>query len=242
MKKRNYPLFSFFIFSIAFILFSSMLVTFFSEIAPKKSTYTFSKASPPLVIIDAGHGGEDCGAIGKNGCFEKDINLSMSKKLSSILSGIGIKNILTRNSDILLYDKNSDYIGQKKHLDMQERLKIVNSYQNVIFVSVHQNAFPEEKYSGFQIYFSPNSQSSQIIAQKLEEAVRLQIQPSNKRKAKSSAGNIYLLDRLECPAVLLECGFLSNPNECELLCSEEYQNRMCAVIASCLENFIAAQS
>ena len=132
---KRYLTLSFIIFAVIFILICSTFILIFSSLASKDSLLTSSVSPSVIVVIDAGHGGEDGGAIGINGCLEKDINLSIAKKLSAILSGMGIKNILTRNTDTLLYDKNADFKGQKKHLDMQERLKITESYQNAIFVS-----------------------------------------------------------------------------------------------------------
>lgn len=242
MKKSRSIVLPYLLFSILFIFIGIGLIFIFSYLSQSSDTEaSLNESSLPLVIIDPGHGGEDGGAIGTNGCLEKDINLSMAKKLSSVLAGIGIKSILTRNTDTLLYDRNSDFEGRKKYLDMQERLRIVNSHKNVIFVSIHQNAFPQEKYSGFQTYFSPNSKDSAVLAKQIEEGVKSLIQPDNNRSAKSSDGNIYLLDRTECPSVLLECGFLSNSEECESLCSDEYQNKLCQVIGVCIERFILSQ-
>lgn len=242
MKKARCIIFPYLLFCLLFILIGIGLIFLFSYFSPSSDTEASLNESPlPLVIIDPGHGGEDGGAIGTNGCFEKDINLSMAKKLSSVLSGMGIKNILTRNTDTLLYDRNSNFEGRKKYLDMQERLRIINSHKNVIFISIHQNAFPQEKYSGFQTYFSPNSKDSAILAKQIEEGVKALTQPKNNRNAKSSDGKIYLLDEAVCPAVLLECGFLSNSEECEALCSEEYQNKLCRIIGVCIEHFIDSQ-
>ena len=190
------------------------------------------------IIIDAGHGGEDGGAIGKNGTFEKDINLKIAKKLYSKLTDLNIKCILTRDTDILLYDRTQDYQGRKKALDMQARKRIAESYDNAIFISIHQNSFPEERYSGFQAYYSTNSSASRALATLIENSIRTSLQPNNHRASKASGGNIYLLDNLQCTAILLECGFLSNNNECELLCTETYQNELCDIIASTVFEFI----
>lgn len=225
------------IFSVIFVILGVIFIIISNSLNEKEITTAAKNDSPIVVVIDAGHGGEDGGTVGVNQCYEKDINLKMAKKLQVFLSSMGIKSVLTRDTDILLYDRNQDFEGRKKHLDMLARLKIANSFENVIFISIHQNAFPQEKYSGFQTYYSQNNESSLTLAKIIEEGIKKHIQPDNKRKAKMSAGKIYLLDKLNCPAVLLECGFLSNPTECELLCSEEYQNKLCAVIANCLLQF-----
>ena len=225
------------LFTLIFVAISALFIMIVASLKENRPTINQS-TSPPVVIIDAGHGGEDGGAVGVNGCYEKNINLEIAKKLESILTEKGIKCVLTRETDILLYDRNQDYEGRKKHLDMLARLEIVTSYENAIFVSIHQNSFPQEKYSGFQTYYSANNESSYSLAKTIEEEVRNNLQPDNKRKAKMSAGNIYLLDKLSCPAVLLECGFLSNRDECGLLCTEEYQNRLSDVIATSIEEFL----
>lgn len=191
----------------------------------------------PTVIIDAGHGGEDGGAIGKNGAYEKDINLAIAKKLKERLDNRGIPCVLTRETDILLYDKNVDYEGKKKKLDLLARKEFAEKYDNAIFISIHQNSFSKSQYSGFQVYYSPNNPSSKILAQNLQSIVRNQLQPNNDRTIKSSS-SIYLLDELFCPAVLIECGFISNESECEKLCDEEYQNKLCEAIIQGIHTFI----
>ena len=241
MKKRarnSLFLLYYAVFSVLFVIVAILFVLISSEIHKKDTSLTMKKSEDLVVVIDAGHGGEDGGAVGINGCYEKNINLQIAKKLQTFLSGMGIKSILTRDTDILLYNRNENYEGRKKHLDMLARLKITNSYENVIFVSIHQNAFPQEKYSGFQIYYSQNNEASLALAKTVEEDIKKYLQPDNNRKAKMSAGSIYLLDNLTCPSVLLECGFLSNGEECALLCSEEYQNDLCAVIANSIERFL----
>lgn len=237
-SSRFSVLASFLAFALVFLLISALLIAASGQLYFNDISAAGDASYPPTVVIDAGHGGEDGGTVGVNGCFEKDVNLSMAKKLQTLLSSMGINSVLTRSTDTLLYDRNADYEGQKKRLDMQARLDITRSYDNAVFISIHQNAFPQEKYSGFQVYYSTNDEGSQVLAQSLEEDVRDILQPNNNRKAKASGGNIYLLDKLECPAVLVECGFLSNDEECALLCSEEYQNRLCAVMALSIAHFI----
>lgn len=236
-KEKN--ILSYIIFSILFILISlSMIFIFsFTEGARAVSSSKYTE-TPPLVIIDPGHGGEDAGAIGTNGCLEKDINLSVAKKLQNTLASMGIKSILTRTTDTLLYDRNEDFEGRKKQLDMQERLRIARLYENAIFISIHQNSFTEEKYSGFGVYFSPNAEESRNLADFIQGNVKKYIQPQNNRAIKSSDGNIYLLDKIQSTAILIECGFLSNEEECNALSTEEYQNKLCQMIGICIENYL----
>ncbi len=243
MNTKNYRvrlLLPFIAYALLFLSISSLFIFLanlcFGKDSP--SGLEISASEPPIVIIDAGHGGEDGGTVGVNGALEKDINLILAKKLQVFLSSFGVKSILTRDEDILLYDRNEDYEGRKKILDMQARRKIAESYENAVFVSIHQNAFPEERYSGLQVYYSPNDEHSLMLAQVIEQNIKASLQPENNRVSKCSNGSIYLLDKLECPSVLIECGFLSNSKECELLCSEKYQNKLCAVIASSIADFV----
>ena len=241
MKKYTYRMLmilSFIIFTRIFLSISLLFIRLSNISVDLTDNNEQDKKEAPIVIIDAGHGGEDGGAIGINGCLEKDINLSMAKKLQAMLSGIGIKCILTRTEDILLYDRNVDYEGRKKKLDMDARLNIANSYDNVIFISVHQNSFPQERYNGTQIYYSPNDPQSANIAHTLQNSIKSNLQPDNNRISKASDGKIYLLDKLNCPAVLIECGFISNRSECVLLCDEAYQSKFCSVIASTVADIL----
>lgn len=196
----------------------------------------------PTVIIDAGHGGEDGGTIGKNGAYEKDINLELAKKLKIRLDAKGIPCVLTRSTDILLYDRNTDYEGKKKRLDLLARKEFAEKYENAIFISIHQNSYPKEQYRGFQVYYSPNDQSSKDLALLLEDSVRSALQPDNNRASKQADSSIYLLDKIQCPAVLLECGFLSNKEECYLLCQESYQNDLCDAISAGIIQFLKANN
>lgn len=229
-KNKRFSL-AFFIFCLLFLAFI-FAVFFFSESIysnREKSVYTFPDGF--TVIIDAGHGGEDGGATGANGILEKELNLTLAKMLCQRLDSEGINCVMTRSTDTLLYDRSQDYEGRKKALDAKARIELAKKYPSAIFVSIHQNAFPVEKYSGFQVYYSENDGRSAILAKIFEDTVRTDLQPDNNRHAKSSDGKIYILDQITCPAVLLECGFISNIKECELLCSAEYQKKLVEILA-----------
>ena len=193
-----------------------------------------------VVVIDAGPGGEDGGTVGVNGVFEKDINLSVALALDKALKDMGITTRLTRTDDVLLYDRNTNYKGQKKAQDLAARRKIAEEYENAIFVSIHMNSFPEEKYNGLQVYYSKNDENSVILAQKIQSTVAKELQPNNSRQCKSG-NNIYLLERLNCPAVLIECGFLSNKEECELLSDKIYQQELASLLASSISEYLGTQ-
>lgn len=237
----EYILFSLF-FSICLITLISFALRATERSAATVSESEQSEPSYPVVIIDAGHGGEDGGAVGKNGIFEKDLNLLIAKDLCDMLRAEGITTVMTRESDVMLYDKTVDYKGRKKLLDLSARLKIAESYENCIFVSIHMNSFPEEKYSGLQVYYSPNHQSSVLLAESIQKNVSKYLQSENSRSVKKAGSNIYLLDRIRSPAVLIECGFISNYEECELLSSKEYRQKLTLLIFCGICEYISQYS
>ena len=194
----------------------------------------------PVLIIDAGHGGEDGGTVGKNGVFEKELNLKIAENLNALALCSGYETVMTRSEDVLLYDRNVDFKGRKKALDLLARVKIAEKYDDAIFISIHMNAFPEERYSGLQVYYSKNHESSKMIADEIQATVKNILQPDNGRVTKSADSSIFVLDRITHPAVLIECGFLSNEEECALLSSEEYQKKLALVIFSALSKYIEA--
>ena len=192
----------------------------------------------PTIILDAGHGGEDGGAQG-NGLLEKDINLDITLRLSSLLRERGVNVVLTRDSDILLYDKDSDFKGKKKSQDLQNRLKITNSYENPILVSIHMNYFAQTQYSGLQVWYSKNDARSKILANHIQANVKSTLQPNNNRVTKEATSSIYLLHNATCPAVLVECGFLSNPEEARALNDENYREKLANVIFQSIITYIS---
>ena len=190
------------------------------------------------VILDPGHGGEDGGAVGAGDVYEKDLNLAIAKEVESYLKMNGISVICTRNEDTLLYDRNVDYKGRKKMLDLAARLKISRETENSVFVSIHMNAFPQTQYSGLQVYYSQNDDTSADLASLIQNDTKSLLQPTNTRKIKPASSNIYLLDRITTPAVLVECGFLSNAEECRLLSDAEYRQKLSLILANAIAQFV----
>ena len=183
------------------------------------------------VILDAGHGGEDGGASSASGIVEKDLNLSITLKIGKHLEDQGVSVVYTSTADILLYDRNQNYHGRKKILDLAARLNKAREYENAVFVSIHMNSFPQKQYSGLQVYYSPHHPLSQRLALSIQNNTKNHLDVNNRRKIKKADSSIYLLDRLDKPAVLVECGFLSNDAEAERLANDEYQNKLSVIIA-----------
>lgn len=182
------------------------------------------------IVIDAGHGGEDGGTVSASGIVEKELNLQIALLLRDLLEANGVKVIMTRTTDTLLYDKNADYEGRKKVLDLAARREIAEKTENAVFVSIHMNAYPQTQYKGLQVWYSKNCETSYFLAKNLQSTAKLHLQPDNNREVKGATSAIHLLHRLTCPAVLVECGFLSNPEEAARLCSEEYQRQLAFVL------------
>ncbi|MBR6602966.1 MAG: N-acetylmuramoyl-L-alanine amidase [Clostridia bacterium] len=195
----------------------------------------------PTVIIDAGHGGEDGGASGKGGSLEKELNLDIAAKIADMLRSSGIKVIMTRTEDILLYDRNADYMGHKKSLDLRARLDIAKSNPNSVFVSIHMNAFGDARYKGLQVWYSKNTEGSRRLADTVQNLVRETLQNDNNRKTKEANSSIYLLDRAVCDSILIECGFLSNSEEEALLLDENYRKTLALTLFAAIKDYLSAE-
>lgn len=194
--------------------------------APEQETQPAPAQDLRTVVIDAGHGGEDGGAIGVTGLVEKDLNLALALRLCALLKERGYRVIMTRTEDVLLYDRSADYQGRKKQLDLAARQAIGDAYPDALFISLHANAFSRPIYHGLQVWYSPNHASSAALAEHIRTAVTDTLQPDNHRQSKQAGSNIYLLYHLQTPAVLVECGFLSNPAECRMLEDEAYRSAL----------------
>ena len=196
--------------------------------------------SAVTVVLDAGHGGEDGGAVGVNGVYEKDLNLSLTHRLGALLEEAGVRVVYTRTEDKMLYSEAEGKSGRKKFFDLRNRLLLARAQENPVLVSIHMNKFTVAKYSGLQVYYSAARPESRALAAAVQETVRKNLQPENRRQIKQAGDNIYLLDKADIPAVLIECGFLSNPAECENLSSEDYQNRLSYAVFCGIMEYLTA--
>lgn len=182
------------------------------------------------VIIDAGHGGEDGGAE-VDGILEKDINLSIADKLADTLRLCGVRVTEIRDEDISVYDDSAQTLREKKVSDLKHRVEIVNESENNILVSIHQNKFDNSAYSGAQVFYSSNNDKSRVLAESIRNSVVSLLQNDNTRELKPANSDIYLLDNATVPAVIVECGFLSNDEERAKLLDSGYQSEMAYSIA-----------
>lgn len=180
----------------------------------------------PVIVIDAGHGGVDGGASAYDGTIEKDINLKIANKLIAKFKMMGFKVIATRETDISIHDDDANSIRNKKRSDIRNRLKLVED-NNATLISIHQNNFSQSKYRGTQVFYGKENSESKGIAGSIQNSIKNLIQPNNSREIKKSTSDIFLLNNCKTPAVLVECGFLSNADETELLKTSEYQEKIC---------------
>lgn len=207
----------------------------FKELLP---TFADCEAKYTTVIIDAGHGGEDGGASSAAGLVEKDVNLEIALLLRDMLSEKGVNVIMTREDDRLLYDRNTNYQGRKKKLDLAARRAIADSTDDAIFVSIHMNSFTDPRYSGLQVWYSQNHADSRVLAETIRRENQAKLQNENTRATKAATSAINLLHNAKCPAVLVECGFLSNPDEARLFETQEYRKRVAAMLACSIFEFL----
>ena len=189
-----------------------------------------------VIVIDPGHGGIDGGAKSENGVIEKDINLSISLKTKAALESKGYKVIMTRSEDVGLYTEGKK-VREKKIEDLGNRVKIKKENKCDAFISIHQNMFPQKNCKGAQVW-SANNEPSQKLGKIIQQKFKEEVDQHNKREAKVAKKEYKILnDGYEGASVIVECGFLSNPEECELLGKEDYQNKIANTLANAIDEY-----
>jgi N-acetylmuramoyl-L-alanine amidase len=203
------------------------------------SSVTVLKESEPVqnrtvIIIDAGHGGIDGGATSCTGIPESHINLQISLRLNDLVQLLGFETKMIRKTDTSVYTEGNTIAAQKVS-DLKQRVKLVNETRNAVLVSVHQNTFLDSRYSGAQVFYA-NDDTSRELAKVMQADLISNLNPGSKRQCKSSDG-IDLMQNIQRPGVLIECGFLSNPEEEANLQTAEYQKHIASVVATCISRF-----
>ncbi len=225
--------------SLAIFLSSALFSPVINKNIGKEVIPVAAENTPrPRVILDAGHGGVDSGAVSVSGAEEKNLNLAVVKKMAVFLESAGVEVIYTRQTDEML---TSERGATRKTKDLLGRTEVANKYPDAVFVSIHMNTLPVEKYAGLQVFYTDKNDANRPLAQVMQNTVVSLLQPENNRKAKNADGKIYILDRIKQPALLIECGFLSNKNEDILLQSEDYQDRLAFAISRPILDFILAE-
>lgn len=191
-------------------------------------------ARGPCIIVDAGHGGEDGGATSCNGILESQLNLEISLKLNDLLQFMGYNTKMVRTTDTAVHTE-GETIAARKRSDLNNRVKLVNGTKNSLLISIHQNTFPEGKYSGIQVFYAKGSDQ---MAKSFQTALNHALCPTSNRQAKSAKG-VFLMEHICTPGLLIECGFLSNPQEEAKLRTASYQQKICCVIVSALGEYFS---
>lgn len=191
-----------------------------------------------VVVIDPGHGSPDGGATGHSGTLEKDINLAIAKKLGSYLQQGGAHVIYTREDDNAVTDNLNAKIKEIKRADLSNRKNLKNNSGADLFISIHMNKFEQSKYKGAQVFYPGNSPESKKLAETIQQSITEFADNTNCREAKDSKNDIFILNDSKIPSVLVECGFLSNPEEEAKLMSQEYQSEIAYAIFGGISRYL----
>lgn len=208
------------LFSMILLLFIS--ITFMSNPAKSVMSRPVPFSKDLTIVIDAGHGGFDSGKVGIDGTLEKNINLSIAKKLEKLLLASDINVVMTRTTDAGLYEESS---SNKKRQDMTNRASIMNTSNAQCVISIHQNSYPEESIHGAQVFYYTDSEPGNLLATLIQKELVHDIDPQNHRVEKANS-SYYLLKNVSVPIVIVECGFLSNQTECKKLVDDSYQQKL----------------
>ena len=200
--------------------------------------YFLSEASTQdniKIIVDAGHGSPDGGAVGSGGTVEKDINLAIAMKLSEVLEGKGYTAIKTRTGDNAIYDEGCKTIREMKRSDMNNRLNIMKNSGADLFISIHMNSFENKSAEGLHIFYSENHSEIKELAEDIQ--IRMaQITGAKAHAVKTADKRLFLMKNPPLPSILVECGFLSNAQEEKKLCTDEYQSKLAWAIADAVDD------
>lgn len=221
------------------VLLCFLLAGFGSSYAVTVFTEKGSIERKHCVIIDAGHGGVDGGAISCTGIPESKYNLEIALRTEDLMHLLGINTKMIRRTDCSIYTK-GETIAAKKVSDLKERVRIVNETDYGILVSIHQNLFSDSRYSGAQVFYATTADSD-VLAKTIQKQLVLTLNPGSNRKAKKASG-VYLMEKINTTGVLVECGFLSNTQEEARLRNEEYQKKLCCVIGVAVSDYISQKS
>jgi N-acetylmuramoyl-L-alanine amidase len=198
--------------------------------SPDRTALAPMRFAGETLVIDAGHGGEDGGAVSVSGAVESQINLAIALRLDALMGLYGVNTLMLRSTDISLHDPDASTLRQKKVSDLHNRAAAIEELDDPVVISIHQNTYTDERFHGSQVFYA-NGQLSLPLAQLTQTALKEALDPENERQPTAVAENVYLMNHISCRAILVECGFLSNPEEDRLLQSSDYQLKLAAVLA-----------
>jgi N-acetylmuramoyl-L-alanine amidase len=189
------------------------------------------RRTPLTLIVDPGHGGEDGGAVSENGLVESGVNLDIAKRVDALAAFFGVRTVMTRESEAIEYSANASTTRMRKTEDQHARLALIRASDSAVFLSIHQNQYPKPGPFGAQVLYAGTPGSAEF-GNTMQTALTGALNPSNRRAASRIEDNIFLMNHIDCPAVLVECAFLSNPTEEALLKTELYRLKLAAVITA----------
>ena len=219
-----------------FVLIGCLLMAHFTSSAVTVMVEKTPIEDRTCVVIDAGHGGIDGGATSCTGILESQLNLESALRLDDLLHFLGHDTKMIRTTDNSVYTEGNTIAAQKVS-DLKERVRLVNETEKALLVSIHQNTFQDDRYSGAQVFYAGDP-DSQMLAKKLQSALIQYLNPGSKRQSKPSDG-IYLMQNINKTGVLIECGFLTNPEEESKIRSKAYQQQLCCVIAATINGHLS---
>lgn len=204
----------------------------------QKEIMVLSGADPlfQTMVIDAGHGGEDGGAVAPNGTLESAINLDIALRLEALADFWGVSTVMTRSSEAIEYPADADTLSAMKKADQNARIKIIQNTPGAVLISIHQNYYPSAAPWGIQVFFG-NVSGSEQLAGITQENLTSQLSPNNRRLASAIDEGIYLMRKAQCPAILIECGFLSNASELEKLETDSYRLALASVMLASYQQY-----
>ena len=185
-----------------------------------------------VIVIDAGHGGEDGGAVAADGTVESGINLAIAQDLDALLRFLGCETRMTRTEDAAIYSDGARTLREKKASDLKNRVALVNETPNAVLLSIHQNSLPASRRVHGAQAFHARTEGSEALAESVQVALNAAVNPGNEKSRKVIDKSVYLMKNISCPAVLVECGFLSNAEEAARLCETDYQRKLAVTVAA----------
>lgn len=211
------------------ILLALALSRLNSAMEPAMNHVVTQRTGP--LVLDAGHGGEDGGAVSITGVPESRINLSIVLSLRDVLGLYGVDPILLREEDISLHTGDANTLREKKRSDLKNRTAAIEAVEGGTLISIHQNTYPGSRYHGTHVFYAPTD-GSQALADHVQNSIKTALQPDNERAVKQIPDTVYIMNHITCPGILIECGFLTNPAEEAMLRNPDYQRKLSAVIAA----------
>lgn len=198
---------------------------------PREAVPAFARLPESTLVIDPGHGGEDGGAVSVTGVPESGMNLSIALRLDALMGFYGVHTLLTRTEDVSIHDRDARTLREKKVSDLHNRAALINAVENATLISIHQNAAPVGEYRGAQVFYTGGADSL-ALAENIQSSLRRCLDRENTRAPQVIPSSVYLMSHIQCRAVLVECGFVSNREEDVLLQNADYQKKLAMVLGA----------